>query len=115
MMLFLVPSGPPTNFSGSSPSSSSIFLSWNQPVPEDRNGNIIGYIINVTNLDNEMVHQFTTGLTSSLIVPNLQPFTFYECTVFARTSVGIGQAPAMVITQTNEDGKWTVKNKFMVT
>lgn len=100
----IVPSGPPTNFNGSSLSSSSIFLSWNPPRPEERNGDITGYVINITNLDNETVHQFMIGIISGFTVTNLEPFTLYENRLFARTAVGVGQAPAVVLVETDEDG-----------
>ena len=103
--LTAVPSGPPTNFSGSSLNSSSISLSWDLPAPDQRNGDITGYVINVTNLDNETVHQYVTSAVSVLTVTNLIPFTLYEVQVFARTSVGVGQSPAIVLVITDEDGR----------
>ena len=104
MYCFLVPSGPPTNFNVSSLNSSSIFLSWSPPLPENQNGDITGYVINVTNLDNETVHQFRAGNVLDLAVTNLEPFTLYESEVFASTAVGVGQAPAIALVQTDEDG-----------
>lgn len=106
MTSILVPSGPPTNTNGSALNSSSIFLSWSPPLAEDRNGDITGYVINVTNLDNETVHQFATGMVSDFTVTNLKPFTLYESRVFARTAIGVGQAPAVVLTETDEDGTY---------
>lgn len=103
-MLLIVPSGPPTNLNGSSLNSSSIFLSWGPPLPEERNGDITGYVINVTNLDSETMHHFTTGITSDYTIMSLEPFTLYESRVFARTAVGIGQTPAVILVQTDEDG-----------
>ena len=89
---------------GLSLSSSSILLHWSPPLPENRNGDITGYVVNVTNLDNETVHHFVTDIISNFTVMNLEPFTSYESRVFARTSVGVSQAQAVVLVQTNEDG-----------
>lgn len=101
----LVPSGPPTSLSGSALTSDSIFLSWDLPLPKDRNGDITGYIVNVTNLDNETVHHFLTAdAVLDFTVTNLEPFTLYENRVLARTALGAGMAPAVVFIQTAEDG-----------
>ncbi len=89
-------------------SSRSIYLSWSAPVPEHRNGEITGYIVNITNLDNETVHHFTSSRTS-LSVVNLTPFTSYECNIFSSTAVGIGQSPAVILVQTGEEGMLCVK------
>lgn len=99
-----VPSGPPINFNGSSLNSSSIFLSWSPPLPEERNGDITGYTLNITNLDNETVHQLTTGPVTSFTVTSLNVFTLYEVRVSAQTAVGTGQSPAVLLVQTDEDG-----------
>ena len=103
---FIVPSGPPTSFNGSSLSPSSLLLSWDPPSPEERNGDITGYLLNITNLDNETVHQYRTGVVPGLMVTSLNPYTLYECVVVARTAVGIGQAPAVILILTDEDGKY---------
>lgn len=103
-----VPRGPPTSLNGTSVNSSSIFLNWGLPLSGERNGDIIGYAINVTNLDNETVHQFMTGTVSNFTVTDLYPFTLYESRVFACTAIGIGPSPAIAIIETDEDGKQTV-------
>ncbi len=106
MYNYIVPNGPPTNFSGSSLSSNAIFLTWSQPLPAERNGDIIGYIINITNLDNETEHHFMINrVVSDFTVTHLNPFTLYESRIFARTAVGVGQAPAIFVVETDEDGK----------
>ncbi len=104
-----MPSGPPVNFIVSPLSSRAIQLGWNPPVFEHRNGEITGYAVNITNLDNETVHHFTLASISNFTVTNLEPFTPYECTVYASTVVGIGQSPAVIVVQTGEEGMLCVK------
>ena len=46
-----VPSGPPLMFNAMAQSSESIILVWEPPSPEDQNGLIVGYTINITDLE----------------------------------------------------------------
>ncbi len=87
--------------------SSSITLSWRPPSAGERNGDIVGYIINVTNLDSGLVQQFNTPLVPTFVVPNLDPFTVYVSTVSALTAVGMGPFSGVVSSQTLEDGTYT--------
>lgn len=100
-----VPSGPPVNVLSTSLSSTSIYLSWDLPLVEERNGVIIGYDINVTNLDSGSIVQYNTGLVSDFAIENLNPFTVYVSNIAARTTVGVGPFSSLVIVQTLEDGK----------
>ena len=99
------PSGPPTGVSSTTLSSSSIILRWALPRFEDRNGDITGFIINVTNLDSGLTHQFTTALVYNYTLSNLRPFTVYVATIAARTAVGMGPFSVVVSSQTFEDGE----------
>ena len=101
----LAPSGPPTRITSAALSSNAIFLSWNRPHFEDRNGDITGYVINVTNLDNGVIQQFITAMVSNFTVSNLRPFTVYVATISARTAIGMGPFSGVVSIQTLEDGK----------
>ena len=101
----LVPSGPPTKVTSTALTSDSILLSWAAPLLPERNGDITGYIINVTNLDSGATQQFTTSTPANFTVPNLRPFTVYVVTISARTAVGMGPFSGVVSVQTLEDGK----------
>jgi hypothetical protein len=72
----------------------------------------VGYVINVTNLDNETMHQFAAGNSTEFTVTYLEPYTLYECRVFARTAVGTGQSPAVVVVLTDEDGMLSAKEQL---
>ena len=74
-------------------------------MPEERNGIITGYTINVTNLDNGTVEQFTTTVVSNFTISNLRPFTTYVATISARTAIGMGPFSNVLSVQTLEDGK----------
>jgi len=85
-------------------SPTSFILNWEKPLENERNGDIIGYIINVTNLDTEQVQQVMIGLISNYTFSNWKPFTIYESTVSAQTSVGFGSFSSSVYVTTLEDG-----------
>jgi len=44
------------------------------------------------------------GLISNLSVTSLEPFTTYECAIYASTVVGLGSSPAVRLVTTPEDG-----------
>ena len=70
-------------------SSTSAVLSWAALPPEDHNGFVIGYAINVTNLQSgERMELFSNS--TLLTVHNLQPHTLYICVSAAVTSAGLG-------------------------
>ena len=98
-----VPNGYPQNFEATASSSRMSMLSWNPPDMEDRNGIIIGYVINITSQRNETL-QYTSN-TTTLALSSLSPYTTYYCTVAARTSVGIGTFTPILTLHTSPEGK----------
>ena len=99
-----VPSSPPENIYGEALSSTSIFIMWDPPIRQHRNGIITGYFINITTLvTREVVQVFT--LDNNYTINFLQPFTVYNLIVAASTSVGIGPFSVVLTIQTLEDGK----------
>ena len=86
-------------------------LSWEQPVPEDRNGIIRQYIVHV-DLPVEEVTSYTTGSTS-YIVSGLRPFTNYSFSVAAITT-GEGPTTEQVSAQTFSDGKYAWEHWLLV-
>ena len=87
-----------------SPDPYSVLLTWNPPPSEDRNGPIIGYIINVTVLQTGEKFQLSSNVPT-LLVESLRPFTTYVCVFAALTPVGIGPFSNTYIITTPEDGK----------
>jgi hypothetical protein len=97
-----VPSGYPQSFSASATSSRSATLMWDPPNPEDRNGIVIEYTINVSAVETGEMFQLTSA-TTSLTVTLLRPFTTYRCLIAASTSVGIGPFSTVFTLVTPED------------
>ena len=102
-ILITVPSGPPTNLTVSPLSSTSVWLSWGLPNPEDRNGIIRQYIIHVELPFGEVPSILTAS--SSFTVSALRPFTTYLFSVAAIT-IGVGPATERISVQTFTDGMW---------
>ena len=98
-----VPSGPPLMFNAIAQSSQSIILVWEPPSPEDQNGLIVGYTINITDLETGERYQHLSTSTN-ITIGSLTPFTTYICIIAARTNIGIGPFSTVVTVQTLEDG-----------
>ena len=96
-----VPSGPPTNFTLSLLSSTSIQLSWDPPLSEERNGIVRQYIVHVELPVGEIL-SYTTS-SNSYAVSGLRPYTTYFFSVAALT-VGAGPPTERIVAQTITDG-----------
>jgi len=85
-------------------SSTSAVLSWDALPPEDRNGIVVRYAINMTKLQSgETMELFSNSTT--LTVHNLQPYTLYVCITAAVTSAGRGPISDAIQLQTLEARK----------
>ena len=85
-------------------SSTSAVLTWETPPPEDLNGRVIGYSINVTKLlSGERQELFSNS--TMLTVYNLQPYTVYTCISAAVTNAGHGPFSNVLQIETLEAGK----------
>ena len=80
-----------------------IILHWEPPFPGKRNGIIIGYVVNVTRMNNGEILQLMST-TNSITVSSLSAFTVYICTIAANTSVGRGLFSDEITVQTLEEG-----------
>ena len=80
-----------------------ILLHWEPPFPENRNGIIIGYVVNVTRMNSGEISQLMST-TNSVTVSSLSPFTVYVCAIAATTSVGSGPFSDEITVQTLEEG-----------
>ena len=103
LFTFTAPSAAPIELSIVSQTSTSLTLSWAPLPPENRNGIITGYSINVThnNTGNSM-HLSSTE--EFIIVESLSPYTVYLCSVAAQTAVGLGPYTPPLTARTDEDG-----------
>lgn len=103
------PSAPPTSVIAQPDSSRSATLDWDPPPPDEINGIIIQYVINVTVVGSSSTFQLISN-SSSIFVLDLKPYTTYICTIAAVTSVGIGPFSSPLPFSTPQDGK----NYFIV-
>uniref|UniRef100_A0A2K6GL26 protein-tyrosine-phosphatase n=1 Tax=Propithecus coquereli TaxID=379532 RepID=A0A2K6GL26_PROCO len=101
------PSAPPQDISCTSPSSTSILVSWQPPPVENQNGIITEYSIKYTAVDGEdnKPHEIL-GIpsdTTKYLLEQLEKWTEYRITVTAHTDVGPGPESLSVLIRTDED------------
>ena len=105
----------PLNFQLSAVSSSVLMATWTPP--STPNGNVTGYTVYcIVSLDQTYTEQVPTGASTytvfnvtsqtSAYLSGLLPFTFYQCSVTANTSVGEGNFSISNTSQTNEAGMY---------
>lgn len=83
----------------------SILLTWSPVAPEDRNGILIGYVIEVASNPAGLSTQATVSAdTYTYTVTSLTPYTSYNCSVAGRTVNGSGPSNEILHIQTDEDG-----------
>ena len=95
-----VPESTPLNLNISFINSTTLLLSWLQPLIP--NGIIIKYTINCIG-ENKKNHTVVTS-TAMTLVSDLSPYTNYTCSVFGHTRVGMGP-PITGIGLTDEDSE----------
>ena len=97
-----MPTGPPQNINLVAHDSRSLILSWDTPLPQDVNGIITDYTINVTSTVG--FTNFRVGSnTTTYVLRSLRPYISYSCVMAAHTSVGRGPFSANVTLTTPED------------
>uniref|UniRef100_A0A8C8SV31 Receptor-type tyrosine-protein phosphatase S n=1 Tax=Pelusios castaneus TaxID=367368 RepID=A0A8C8SV31_9SAUR len=101
------PSAPPQDISCTSPSSTSILVSWHPPPVEKQNGIITEYSIKYTEIDgeDEKPHEILgiTSDTTQYLLERLEKWTEYRISVTAHTDVGPGPESLSVLIRTDED------------
>ena len=103
--MYLAPSGAPQNLSYLNVTSSSFTLTWNAPPFEEQNGDIVGYMVQVTlhnSRPDERSHVTVTAL--SFTVTSLTQNTRYNASVAAMTRVGTGPYSAPISIDTMKLG-----------
>ena len=103
-MPYAVPSSSPEHLSGVPVSSTSIRLTWDPPLLEHHNGEIDGYLVNITEVATGIFTQHFSNQTQ-ITIDNLHPFYTYHCYVTAVT-VGEGPYTDLVIVITDEAGNF---------
>ena len=105
LIVCTAPGSEPSNTTGTALNSTHIYLTWDPPPPEDINGVIREYRINVTEGETGLLLQYTTNPdTRELVVGPLHPYYTYHCTVGAYT-IEVGPYTAIITVQTDEAGK----------
>ncbi|XP_078801415.1 protein tyrosine phosphatase receptor type Db isoform X13 [Oryzias latipes] len=100
------PSAPPQDISCTSPSSTSILVSWAPPPLEFRNGIITGYSIQYTTMEGNKTSKRIDGIppeSSPYLLENLEKWTEYGITVRASTEAGEGPESLQLLIRTEED------------
>lgn len=108
------PSGPPDNITAVALSSTSMIVSWSPPIQQFRNGPILAYNFTVTESSTGLVVQSSILLTTTATIFSLVPFTTYNFTLSARTSVGYGPSDT-ISAITLEDSKQYSSNTKIIT
>ena len=110
IIFYIVPTGAPQNVSASPINSTAIIITWQLPLFEDRNGNITGYSIIVTDtISNTSTTHYRNEIFA--VIVSLHPYYEYVVQIAAETGVGRGPYGGAVTTQTMEDGKQRIKNE----
>ncbi len=100
-----MPASAPVELNYTEVTSTSFQLSWEPVPPEDQNGYILAYLVNVTQIHDHTVSIFFS-YTTFVDVQDLEPFTLYSCSVSAATSIGFGPSTEHAPIQTLENGKF---------
>ena len=83
----------------------SITLSWNPPLLEEQNGDIVQYVVNITHTVTLERVQYVLSATS-ITVSGLEPYTNYVCVVAAATALGLGPFSTVIHIRTLEAGTY---------
>lgn len=101
------PSAPPQEVKCSSPSSTSLLVSWRPPHSESQNGPLVGYIVRyaVAGGGAETTEELQAPATATEItLQRLEKWMSYRVRVAAATAVGPGPESTTLTCRTDEDG-----------
>ncbi|KAK7930022.1 hypothetical protein WMY93_006417 [Mugilogobius chulae] len=101
-----LPAAPPQNITCTSPTSTSILVSWAPPPVEFQNGIISGYAIQYSNTEGNKTFKTVNGISpesTSFLLENLEKWTEYGITVRAQTEAGDGPESLQLLIRTDED------------
>ena len=103
-MFCTVPSGAPQMLMVTGTGVTNISLMWQQPLLTDRNGIILGFVVQLSSVSGRDTRELTTAYTN-ITVASLTPYTLYECVVAAYTSVGTGPPSSIIFARTEPTSK----------
>ena len=104
LLLSAVP-GVPQSVSVISPSSTSLLVIWDHPLPPNRNGVITGYTV-LSRAGNELNTAELFSNDTLQLLAGLVPFTEYTITVAGNTSAGQGEFSVPFTVRTLNDSEW---------
>ena len=81
-------------------------LQWLPPSPSERNGIIIGYNITIEDSLSGIEQDVLYSLRPILTINFLEPYTMYQYSIAAVTTVGQGPYSTFLLFQTNEAGNF---------
>ena len=102
LLHFTAPDFQPSNTTGRALNSTHIYLMWEPP--EDPNGDIREYRVNVTEEETGRRFQLSTN-TTSIIIGSLHPYYKYNCTVVPVTNTP-GPFSSVITVRTDEAGRF---------
>ncbi|XP_019848636.1 PREDICTED: phosphatidylinositol phosphatase PTPRQ-like [Amphimedon queenslandica] len=97
-----VPSSPPIDIITSSITSTAATIHWSPPSPSERNGIIVGYNITIEDSLSDIGQDVLYSLRPILTINFLEPYTVYQYSIAAVTTVGQGPYSTFLSFQTNE-------------
>ena len=105
-MIFAAPDEAPDITESMSPTSTSLYISWNPPSAEKQNGILTDYVVCYTDNDELAVDmwQKTSTPTTNITLTDLSIFTEYTVSVSAATVAGVGPSDTVNV-QTLSDSK----------
>lgn len=96
------PSGPPRDLNLTANDSRSLVLTWEVPLPQDVNGIVVDYTINISSTAGNRSVIVGSNITSFTLT-SLSPYVAYTCIIAAHTSAGRGPFSGGVTLTTPED------------
>ena len=100
------PDGAQQNVQGQNSSSTSILVTWNEVLADDRNGIITSYNITYkSQTENDNGNVQVNGSVRQTELTNLKEYVKYNITVLASTVKGDGPASDPIVVRTHQDSK----------
>ena len=100
-----VPTAPPQNFNIITINSTSLTFSWAPPPSSQQNGNIVGYSLQLLEVDTDERFNYTVTSQTVFTALSLHPYYSYVCTLAAYTEAGVGPYTEAITQRTLEDGE----------
>jgi len=101
---FTVPSSPPVDIEPESLNSRTLHISWSPPPTEDRNGPIIGYLLDITDARSGLEFPLINTTEPLHTQFSLTPFKIYHISVAASTEAGTGPFSDAISVTMPQDG-----------